>query len=166
MRLRLFAIGVGLALLAQPAAAQSVAAGPAIVRAPHDARDVRTNLFWRRADRLWSGMLPVMGCGPRVLDEATGPLDLEGPVRRATFERRGELIAELSGPRLLSRTILTRARTCAAEAADHTTLPVLLTAEVQPWETFHGALDACLRRTDTARHVGSMTLWIDTSCNW
>lgn len=147
------------------AAMAALWAAPAAAGTSPEPREVRKEVMWHRADRLWSGALPALGCGPR-LPEPTGDLALAAPLRRATFERRGEVIAELRAPRWMTRSVLSRGRDCAARAAETATVPALLTPAPEPFEVFHGELAACLQRTGAARHLGSMTLWIDTSCNW
>jgi len=151
--------------LASGLAAASIGAPAAAAEPVREPRDVRTHIMWYPAERLWTDALPVEACGPRLL-EATGDARLAAPLRRATYERRGELIAELRpGPRRVPA-VLTEARMCAAKAAGAVTTPALLTPAPQPWETFHLAFAACLKGTPAASQVGSMTLWIDTSCNW
>lgn len=153
MRLSWVGLGLGLALLASPAMAASAEAGP------------RTLIMWHPSDRLWAGVLAAQGCGLRTT-EPVGDLTLATPFRRAVWERRGELVAELRSSGLLSLTTLATARMCAARAADVATTPAMLTAAVETWSTFQGALASCLQSEGAAKNVGSMTLWVDTSCNW
>ncbi|WP_423350013.1 hypothetical protein [Phenylobacterium sp. VNQ135] len=119
--------------------------------------------MWFPSDRLWSAALPGQACGARAI-APTGDLVLTTPIRRATFERRGELVAELRGA-AHSVNLIDTARTCAARAADPALTPALLTGAAAPWSTFQGALSACMKEKG-APSLGSMTLWIDTSCNW
>jgi hypothetical protein len=144
---------LGLALLASPAIAATAEAGP------------RTLIMWYPSDQLWAGALAAQGCGARAIEPA-GDLTLATPFRRAAWERRGELVAELRSSKLLSLTTLTTARMCAARAADVATTPAMLTAAVETWSTFQGALASCLQSEGAAKNIGSMTLWVDTSCNW
>lgn len=153
MRLSWVGLGVGLALLASPVFAATADAGP------------RTLIMWHPSDRLWTGALAAQGCGARTIEPA-GDLTLATPLRRAAWERRGELIAELRSTKLLSLATLSTARMCAARAADLATAPAMLTAAVETWSTFQGALASCLQSEGAAKTVGSMTLWVDTSCNW
>ena len=127
--------------------------------------DVRTQITWNPSDRIWTAALPAEGCGPRLI-EATGDLAYAAPLRRASFERRGELVAEFNAPRLMTPIVRGRARDCAAEASASASLPAMLSATAGSFETFQGAFAACLSRTGSAKHLGSMRLWIDTSCNW
>lgn len=126
-------------------------------------QSVRTEILRSPSERLWAGALPIQGCGPRAI-APLGALPPASPVRLAAWERRGELIAELRSSQALSLSTLAAARTCAARAADAT--PALLTAAVETWSAFHGALASCLRSEGAAQGLGSMTLWVDTSCNW
>lgn len=154
MRRAWIGFGLGLAWLAAPACAATVDAS---------VQSVRTQIMVNPSDRLWAGALPVQGCGPRAI-APIGDLLPASPVRLAAWERRGELIAELRSSQVLSLSTLAAARTCATRAADAT--PALLTAAVETWSAFHGALASCLRSEGAAQGVGSMTLWVDTSCNW
>jgi hypothetical protein len=156
MRLSSVGLGLGLALLAAPVMAATADAG---------AHDARTHIMWFPSDRLWSASLPAEGCSARAIEPA-GELALASPVRLAAFERRGELIAELRTSKALSLAVLTTARMCAARAADTATTPAMLTAAVETWSTFQGALASCLQSEGASNSVGSMTLWVDSSCNW
>lgn len=156
MRRSSVGLGLGLALLASPAAAASADAGEA---------DARTHIMWFPSDRLWTAALPAQGCSARAI-APTGELALASPVRLAAFERRGELIAELRTTQVLSLAALTTARMCAARAAHTATAPAMLTAAVETWSTFQGALARCLHSEGASSSVGSMTLWVDNRCNW
>jgi hypothetical protein len=156
MQRALLGLGLGPAMIAGPAAAAN---------ADDDARSARTHVMWFPSDRLWNAALPGQGCNARAI-APTGDLALSTPVRRATWERRGELLAELRGSPQTSRATLDTARTCATRAADPVVTPGLLSAAIGPWSTFQGALAACLKEKGAAGGLGSMTLWIDTSCNW
>jgi len=156
MRLSSVGLGLGLALLAAPVMAATAEAGAA---------DARTHIMWFPSDRLWSAALPPEGCSPREI-ASIGALPLASPIRLAAFERRGELIAELRTTKALSLTVLTTARMCAARAADTATTPAMLAAAVSTWSAFQGALASCLQSEGASKSVGSMTLWIDSSCNW
>lgn len=156
MRLSWVGLGLGLALLASPVVAATSDSGAA---------DARTHVMWFPSDRLWADALPARGCSPRAIAPA-GELPLASPIRLAAFERRGELIAELRTSQVLSLAALATARMCAARAADTATTPALLTAAVAAWSTFQGALANCLQAEGASASVGSMTLWVDSRCNW
>ncbi|WP_309089703.1 hypothetical protein [Phenylobacterium sp.] len=156
MRLSSVGLGLGLALLASPVMAATADAG---------AGDARTHIMWFPSDRLWTEALPLQACAPGAIAPA-GELALASPLRLAAFERRGELIAELRSSQALSLATLTTARRCASRAADAATTLALLTAAAETWPAFQGALASCLQAEGAAKSVGSLTLWVDTSCNW
>lgn len=158
MRLPLLGLALGAALIATPAAAAT------ITEPVRDAHEVRTHLFWYPADRVWTGGLPLEACGPRFIQPA-GELAFAPPLRRANYERRGELVAELRAPPKLAPAVLTQARACVAKAAGEDADRVML-GPAPPVEAFRASLAACLKDKGAHEGVGSMTLWIDTSCNW
>ncbi|MFN3583270.1 hypothetical protein [Phenylobacterium sp.] len=127
------------------------------------APDTRLHVMWFGADRIWSGALAAQRCGPREI-EAGGALTLATPLRRAVFERRGELVAELRSAAPIAVVMLDTARTCAARAVD--AAPALLSGGAEPWGAFKSALDTCLASRGASGQLGSMTLWIDTTCNY
>jgi len=147
-------LGLGMAFIAAPAAAAGLGEGVA---------EARTHVMWFQAGRIWSGALGAQRCGPRAI-EAAGDLSLATPLRRAVFERRGEIVAELRSATPLALGVLDMARACAAGAAG--AAPTLLSGGAEPWSSFKTALDACLTSRGAAGQVGSMTLWIDTTCNY
>lgn len=151
-------VGLGAACVASPAAAAGLGE-----TAPRGVRDSRMHVMWFQAGRIWSGAQGAQRCAPREI-EAAGELSLATPLRRAVFERRGELVAELRSAAPVALVVLDTARTCAARAVD--AAPALLSGGAEPWAGFKSALDSCLAARGAAGQVGSMTLWIDTTCNY
>jgi hypothetical protein len=151
-------LGLGMACLASPAAAAGLGEGASAAL-----RDARLHIMWFRADQVWSGALAAQRCGPREI-EAAGDLSLSTPLRRAVFERRGELVAELRAAAPVTVVVLDTARACAARAVD--AAPALLSGGAEPWGAFKSALDTCLASRGASGQVGSLTLWIDTTCNY
>lgn len=130
-----------------------------------DAASTRSHLMWFPPDRLWNAALPVQACSARA-GAPNGDLAVSTPVRRGVWLRRGELVAEVRGSGPARRATLDAARACAVRAADPVVTPALLTGAVGPWSAFQRALAACMMERGAAGGLGSMTLWIDTSCNW
>lgn len=115
------------------------------------------------ADRLWEGSVDLPACvqkQPRLLA-------IVAPRHRlARQERRGEVIAEFAGPAPVAASTVAQARQCAARAGDAATAPALLAGGAQGFTTFQSAFSACMAKADQPLAVGSMTLWVDSRCNW
>jgi hypothetical protein len=61
---------------------------------------------------------------------------------------------------------LARARDCAVSAGGQSAAPPLLAEGVAGFSNFQAAFAACMVKADAAEAVGSLTLWVDTYCNW
>lgn len=123
----------------------------------------RTAVFWRPADRLWSGALSPEAClrsGRKI------PLSASPRLQAAGFAQSGELIGEILSTPAMAPQVIAQARSCAVEADSATTTQALLTDAQRNWGTFRNAFSACLTRNHTSQYVGSMTLWIDRRCDW
>ena len=123
----------------------------------------RTAVFWRPADRFWTGGVAPQAClrsGRKVT--ASGSPRMQA----AAFEQRGELIGEIRSAPALAPQVLAQAHSCATEADSATTSYALLTDAERNWGVFHSAFSSCMVRSHTDQYVGSMTLWIDQACNW
>jgi hypothetical protein len=121
--------------------------------------------FIHTADRFWSGRLELAPCArPNVRRNG---LALATPrLRAATRESRGELIGEILSPPPMASLVAAKARDCASAAGEAAPAPVLLAQGAAGFSQFHAAFSACMVREDAAQYVGSMTLWIDSDCNW
>lgn len=122
----------------------------------------RTMVFWYQADRLWTGGLEPEGCNAAG---AHAPL-AAARVRTAVYQQRGELIGEIRAQPAEARAVVAQAHSCALEADAAVTTYALLTDAERNWGLFHTAFSTCMRRNNQAEHLGSMTLWIDQSCDW
>ena len=155
MRIWALAIGAALAVTcAAPAAAQGAAA---IAKSSVG--------FLGPSESLWTGGLALPACprpGPRG---AVTAVALPG-YRTAFQERHGELVAEFTGARSVPPAAVATARGCAARVGDAAHARGLLTEGPAGFAAFQAAFDACMVEADADPRVGSMTLWIDTQCNW
>lgn len=87
--------------------------------------------------------------------------------RRVVFqERHGELIGEFRSPTPIAPAAVATARACARRAGDQATTPELLLGGAPGFSKFRAAFDACMSDAQAGHSLGSMTLWIDTHCNW
>ena len=139
-------------------------ASPALAEA--DEATARTSVgFVHTADRFWSGRVDLPPCARP--DVRRNRFALATPrFRAATQERRGELIGEILGPPPLVRLVAAKARDCAATAGEAAPAPGLLAQGPPGLSQFQSDFAACMAREDAARHLGSLTLWIDNHCNW
>jgi len=145
-------------------AAAAAATGARADTAPYlGAAAYRTAVFWSPADRLWSGDLAPQAC---LRSGRKASLPALPRFQAARFEQSGELIGEILSTPAMAPRVIAQARSCALEADSATTTQALLTQAERNWGTFSSAFSACLARNDTARYVGSMTLWIDRRCDW
>lgn len=144
------AIGLGIALIGAHAQAAP---------AKTTTFDVRTQITWDPAGRVWTDMLPAERCNARMAQTA------DAASRTAALLRRGEMIAEFRAPRL-TPVVMAGAQACAVEAAGSVGTSALLSSAEAPFQAFRGAFAACLVRQGSAGQLGGMRLWIDTSCDW
>lgn len=121
----------------------------------------RTVVFWNPADRFWTGGLPPEACS--AAGRQASPTTR---VRTAIYRRRGELIGEIRAEPARAPTVIAQAHSCASEADSATTTYALLTDADRNWGVFQSAFSMCMTRNNQAQYVGSMTLWIDQSCDW
>jgi hypothetical protein len=155
--MRFWSFGVG-AILAVAIAGAAEAAD-----APHQPRPKTEVGFKGPVDRLWSGRLAVEPC---VTPRRTRLTELFAPrPRYASAERRGELIGEFMSPAPAPQ-VVAAARSCAASAGEAATTRALLTEGVAGFSKFQIAFAACMDTRAAGQAVGSMTLWIDSRCDW
>ena len=121
----------------------------------------RTEVFWNPADRFWTGGLAPDGCS--AAGRRAAPI---ARVRRAVYQQRGELIGEIRAEPARVPAVVAQAHSCAREADSATTTYALLTDADRNWGVFQKAFSMCMTRNNQAQYVGSMTLWIDQSCDW
>lgn len=127
-----------------------------------DAKAARRFIFWRPAETIWTGQLPIEAC-------AVGRALLVSPVpaaalRNGSYARSGELIAEIRAPANLAPGVTRNAQSCAREAFGAVGAEKLLSSSATNWSAFSTAFGACLRRSNSQTFVGSMTLWVDHDC--
>lgn len=157
MRIRSLAFGAFLACAA-PVAAGAADSGYEPV--------AKVNVgFENTADRLWSGSMAMPACSRpnqrrRLMSFFAGPQPL------ASQERHGELIGEFVGPQPIAQSVRDQARDCAALAGDKTTARLMLAGGPSGLSRFQRAFKACMAKQDAPQAVGSMTLWIDSHCNF
>lgn len=117
--------------------------------------------FLGPSDRLWEGRVALPACAkprPRLF----------APRSRAPAvqERRGEVIAEFAGASPVGADTLSQARQCAARAGEEATPLMLLAGGAPGFSKFQTAFASCMAQADQPQAVGSMTLWVDSHCNW
>jgi hypothetical protein len=154
MKSTLMALAAATLLHATPAAAQAVAPAP------------RASLgFWGPADSFWRETAELAPCSRT--GAVRSPLSAVAPrLRLAGQARHAELLGEILGPAPLAPLVVAKARACVAAPGVSETVPVLLADGAGGFKRFQSAFAACMAGQGAAQYVGSMTLWIDRSCNW
>lgn len=121
--------------------------------------------FQNTAGQLWTGSMLLPSCSRPNVRRRLLPF-FAGPQPLASQERHGELIGEFVGPQPVDPSVIDKARGCASAAGDKTTTPMMLAGGPTGFSRFQRAFSACMAKQDAPQAVGSMTLWIDSHCNF
>jgi hypothetical protein len=114
------------------------------------------------SERLWSASLALPAC---LAPEDELPA-VSARRRLVPQERHGELVGEFRSPAPIAATMVAAARACALRAGDQATTPEMLSGGAAGFMKFRAAFNACMGDADAGHSVGSMTLSIDTHCDW